>query len=554
MQPLYFTLGIIAVIFIAIVYGQIAAKKRLIIWMKIHYGKKPGDKEYNWKNIREFWNSHKESIPEDEKMDDVTWNDLDMNLVFQRINNCNSFAGEQILYHTLHCLPKNKQANELLENKINFFDKNSQERENTQLLLSSLGKADGSYSLPMLMNNLDMVTLPGIWGYRIMQILLILSILPSFIFQNPNLLFITLGIFVINMIVYIKNKIKYETYLNTLGSILQIVKFAGKLTNTNKFSYENKFKDLKDLAVPFKNLNHLVGRIQSKKEISLTGNAEAIFFDYIIGATLWDFIIYNKIIRILMGKQKLFMELYKKVGEIDMCISISSFRESLPFYCTPTFIKEHKIQMEDIYHPLIDEPICNTVQFNNNCIITGSNASGKSTFIKAVTINSILAQNINTCMAKDFTLPYGKIITSMAVRDDLMSGESYFIKEIKYLNRIIQSLNEERVIICAIDEILRGTNTEERIAASASILKYLNSKNCIAIVASHDIELTQLLNGLYDNYHFCEQIQENDIIFEYKIHEGAATTKNAIRLLELTHFPKEIIANAKNLKYVQNNA
>ncbi len=554
MQPLYFTLGIIAVIFIAIVYGQIAAKKRLIIWMKIHYGKKPGDKEYNWKNIREFWNSHKESIPEDEKIDDVTWNDLDMNLVFQRINNCNSFAGEQILYHTLHCLPKNKQANELLENKINFFDKNSQERENTQLLLSSLGKADGSYSLPMLMNNLDMVTLPGIWGYRIMQILLILSILPSFIFQNPNLLFITLGIFVINMIVYIKNKIKYETYLNTLGSILQIVKFAGKLTNTNKFSYENEFKDLKDLAVPFKNLNHLVGRIQSKKEISLTGNAEAIFFDYIIGATLWDFIIYNKIIRILMGKQKLFMELYKKVGEIDMCISISSFRESLPFYCTPTFIKEHKIQMEDIYHPLIDEPICNTVQFNNNCIITGSNASGKSTFIKAVTINSILAQNINTCMAKDFTLPYGKIITSMAVRDDLMSGESYFIKEIKYLNRIIQSLNEERVIICAIDEILRGTNTEERIAASASILKYLNSKNCIAIVASHDIELTQLLNGLYDNYHFCEQIQENDIIFEYKIHEGAATTKNAIRLLELTHFPKEIIANAKNLKYVQNNA
>ncbi|WP_097015280.1 hypothetical protein [Anaerocolumna aminovalerica] len=66
------------------------------------------------------------------------------------------------------------------------------------------------------------------------------------------------------------------------------------------------------------------------------------------------------------------------------------------------------------------------------------------------------------------------------------------------------------------------------------------------IIASHDIELTQLLGGLYDSYHFCEQFQENDIIFEYKIHEGAATTKNAIRLLELTHFPKEIIANAKN--------
>lgn len=550
MQALLFTLGIIIVIFIAIVYGQITTTKKFKIWIKAHYGKKPGEKEYNWKNISEFWNFNNESVPEDEKIDDVTWNDLEMNLVFHRINNCNSFAGEQVLYHTLHCLPKNKQASELLENKINFFTKNIKERENIQLLLSSLGKVDGSYSLPMLMNNIDMIILPGIWGYRIMQALLILSILPSIVFQNPNLLFITLGIFVINLIIYIKNKIKYETYLNMLGSILQIVKFAVKLTSTDKYSYENEFKDLKNLTVPFKNLNHLVGRIQSKKEISLTGNTEAIFFDYLIGATLWDFIIYNKIVRILSGKQKLFQKLYKRVGEIDMCISVASFRESLPFYCNPTFIEEPKIQMVDIYHPLIDEPICNTVKLNNNCIITGSNASGKSTFIKAVTINSILAQNINTCMAKDFVLPYGKIITSMAVRDDLMSGESYFIKEIKYLNRIIQSLKEERLIICTIDEILRGTNTEERIAASASILKYLNNKNCIAIVASHDIELTQLLNGLYDNYHFCEQFQEDDIIFEYKIHEGATTSKNAIRLLELTHFPKEIIANAKNKNLV----
>lgn len=79
-------------------------------------------------------------------------------------------------------------------------------------------------------------------------------------------------------------------------------------------------------------------------------------------------------------------------------------------------------------------------------------------------------------MAEQMILPYAMVITSMAVRDDLMSGESYYIKEIKYLKRIIERLNEDRLVICIIDEILRGTNTEERIAASASILRFLHKK------------------------------------------------------------------------------
>ncbi|MEW9124526.1 MAG: hypothetical protein AB2421_17575, partial [Thermotaleaceae bacterium] len=188
-----------------------------------------------------------------------------------------------------------------------------------------------------------------------------------------------------------------------------------------------------------------------------------------------------------------------------------------------------------------------TVNLENSCIITGSNASGKSTFIKAIAINAILGQSINTCMADEMILPCSKIITSMAVRDDLMAGESYYIKEIKYLKRIIEGLSEERLVICVIDEILRGTNTEERIAASASILKFLHNKNCIAIVASHDIELTQILDNIYDNYYFTEQMEEKDIVFDYKIYRGVSNSKNAIKLLKYVGFPDEIIAEAKKM-------
>ena len=100
--------------------------------------------------------------------------------------------------------------------------------------------------------------------------------------------------------------------------------------------------------------------------------------------------------------------------------------------------------------------------------------------------------------------------------------------------------------ICAIDEILRGTNTGERIRASRAILEYLKDKNCIALVATHDKELTELLKDDYLNFHFSEEIGEDDIVFSYKIMDGPATSQNAVKLLEFAGFPEEIIRAAEN--------
>jgi len=289
----------------------------------------------------------------------------------------------------------------------------------------------------------------------------------------------------------------------------------------------------------------MIGMLQKKKQAALTGDIIGLLRDYLIGATLWDFTNYNKIIRFLSGNEVEFMAIFEFIGRIDMSISLASFRKSLPFYCLPQFVREKSVMMEEVYHPLIQEPVCNTVTLDNNCIITGSNASGKSTFIKAVAINTILAQSIHTCTAKFFSLPNARVITSMAVRDDIMSGESYYMKEIKYLNRIIENLSDNRMVICVIDEILRGTNTQERIAASTAVLKYLSEANCLALIASHDIELTKLLEGTYSYYYFCDQMKDKDIEFDYKIQKGVSKTKNAIRLLEYLGFPKEIIMEAK---------
>ena len=116
----------------------------------------------------------------------------------------------------------------------------------------------------------------------------------------------------------------------------------------------------------------------------------------------------------------------------------------------------------------------------------------------------------------------------MALKDDLLGGESYYIVEIRSMKRIIDETKKNQKVLCFVDEVLRGTNTVERIAASCEILKSLSKRGTICFAATHDIELTDLLNEEYDNYHFEEEIEQGDVVFNYILKPGKATTRNAI--------------------------
>ena len=179
-------------------------------------------------------------------------------------------------------------------------------------------------------------------------------------------------------------------------------------------------------------------------------------------------------------------------------------------------------------------------------LLTGSNASGKSTFLKTVAINAILAQTIHTCLADSYSGGLYRIMSSMALKDDLAGGDSYYIVEIKSLKRILNhSADEANPVLCFVDEVLRGTNTVERIAASTQILKSLAGRKVLCFAATHDIELTHLLENYYNNYHFEEEIKEDDIVFNYQLRKGRATTRNAIKLLGVMGYEESIIKEAE---------
>lgn len=223
-----------------------------------------------------------------------------------------------------------------------------------------------------------------------------------------------------------------------------------------------------------------------------------------------------------------------------MEIAIASFRKSLPQWCCPSLQSDGAISVEEISHPLMADAIPNDFVLKKGVVLTGANASGKSTFMKAVAINVILAQTINTCVAKNMKMPAIQVMTSMALRDDVLQGESYYMREIKYLKRMLDELKTGESMLFVIDEILKGTNTRERLAASNAILSYMVQKQGFLLIATHDLELVYALKNRYDTYYFDSQVHEKDIVFPYKIRRGIVGKTNAIDLMELLDFPEEI--------------
>lgn len=507
------------------------------------YGQKPDDNNHfadNQEEIKLYYNLIKETIPAEELVDDITWNDLEMDKIFTRINTTVSYAGEQFLFSELHKTPQNKRKAEARERRIHFFETENEKRLKTQCFLHKLSKESIHFYIPECVQTLDTQKIPFIQLYKFLFCSLLCLILGAIITGNTWLTY-AVGInFLINLALYALNKMKYEFYLDSLYGIIHTIKIGKSLSDL--------YDDTELSAQPhIKNLNkisNIVLLLEHKKQMGFSGDILGLVSDYILGALMWDFILYDKVTKLLFERKEDFFSIYEFVGEIDLCIAVASFRKSLEYYCIPEF-SEKDFAMTGLYHPLIENAIKNDFHMEKNIILTGSNASGKSTFIKASCINLILGQSIHTCTAQTMILPDVKILTSMSVRDDISSGESYYMKEIKYLYRIIKDSCGKRLLFCGIDEILRGTNTKERIAASLAILQYLSKANCLLMVATHDLELATSLDNVYDNYYFCESVQNGDVVFDYKLRQGICNSYNAIRLLESIGFPKEIIEEAK---------
>lgn len=172
--------------------------------------------------------------------------------------------------------------------------------------------------------------------------------------------------------------------------------------------------------------------------------------------------------------------------------------------------------------------------------------AGKTTFLKTMGVNGILAQTINTAFAELYEAPFIKVMSSIERAEDIALGKSYYLAEVESVLRLVLASSNDTVHLLLLDEIFRGTNSVERRAASIEVLKYLANGKDYVLVATHDLQLSEVLDREYDNYHFREYVSDTGLEFDYKLHEGASTTRNAIALLDLIGYPKSIVENAAN--------
>ena len=172
--------------------------------------------------------------------------------------------------------------------------------------------------------------------------------------------------------------------------------------------------------------------------------------------------------------------------------------------------------------------------------------AGKTTFIKTLAINTILAQTLYFVLAKKTNIPQLIVRSSIIKADDIKGHKSYYYKEIEAILEFIKLSENRNKYLFVIDEIFRGTNTIERVAAATSVLKHMGVQNYV-FVTTHDIELQELLSGIFEMYHFSEQVSDGRHYFDYKLKAGPCKSKNAIKLLEIKGYPSEIVAAAKKL-------
>jgi DNA mismatch repair ATPase MutS len=240
------------------------------------------------------------------------------------------------------------------------------------------------------------------------------------------------------------------------------------------------------------------------------------------------------------------------VGEIDAALSVSAWRAERDDWTQPEFGDAgSRITISALRHPLIPDPVPNDVSLTpgRGLLITGSNMSGKSTFLRTVGISIVLAQTIHTCLADTYRVPVIDVQSCIGRADDLVAGKSYYLVEVEQVVNRLRASEGQSSHLFIFDELFRGTNAIERIAAGEAVLRQVLSsgtspKPHVALAATHDAELVGLLADLYDPWHFTDTVTDEGLTFDYRLQAGPSRTRNAITLLAQQGAPDAVVARA----------
>lgn len=335
------------------------------------------------------------------------------------------------------------------------------------------------------------------------------------------------GLFFVRINRYHSNITKKQTIINKYLKLSRIISendFQHNTLSEIQLKSKNSIKKLKELDL-------LMNFLDSRLNLMVGLILNTLF--------LHDFHIIMKLEKWKENYKNDIPDFFDSHAEFDMLISKSVFSFNHPDFCWPKLSDKDFISKE-IGHPLLhsSKRVCSDFNISNEenvIIITGANMAGKSTFLRTVGANLILAgMGIKVC-ADEFTFSPNKIITGMRTTDSLAESESYFFAELKRLQRIVEGLSKGERYFILLDEILKGTNSTDKHIGSEALIRQLIKTNATCLIASHDLELGKMQDEFPNNirnYRFESLIEKNELVFDYKLQTGIAQNMNASFLMK----------------------
>jgi DNA mismatch repair ATPase MutS len=259
------------------------------------------------------------------------------------------------------------------------------------------------------------------------------------------------------------------------------------------------------------------------------------------GLVLWDFQCVKRLEKWKLEYKAYFTTWLDMLGQVDAYISLANFAANNPDYVYPSISGDDSFfSSVDLGHPLIDERVrvCNNFDIHQKgtaIIVTGANMSGKSTFLRTLAVNYILAMTGAPVCAKKFTFTPVKLFTSMRIEDNLSDNESYFYAELKRLKQLKLLIDNNEPVFFILDEILKGTNSADKSLGSKMFLTKLIEMGSTGLIATHDISLGELETTFPEkviNNCFEIEIEDGKISFDYILRQGITSKMNAGLLMK----------------------
>lgn len=492
--------------------------------------------------VSEAWQELQTANAVDTGVDERTWNDLDLDRVLATIDHTHTALGRQMLYWRLRSGIAWKDSPDQERLAIRFL-REPGTREAVGVRLATAGRTLG-YGIWVVTRPELIVVRWWYWTFPFLAIAMLASSV-AIPFQ-PRALLVAVGILVVNMLVRMATAWQIPGLLAPMRQLAPLIGAAEQLVDVEGLTSDGIANDVRRLK-PLKR----VGRWVSRDPL---GAGE-------IMVAVWEYLNVMFILdanALLFGARRLrqlgaaLARVAVWVGDTDVALSVASLRAEPRAWSTPNWSGASPTRVVGIWHPLIVTAVANDVELDSGkgIVVTGANMSGKSTYLRAVGIAAELARAFDTCPATSWNGGSFRVRSLIGRNDDLATGKSYYQIEADGVVGLLRDATQEIPTIFLLDELLRGTNTIERLAAGEAVLRALLARHAegsphAVIVATHDGELVSMLSDLYVPFHFRETIEPAGLVFDYRRRLGPASTRTAIALLEATGTPAEVVSAAR---------